>query len=38
MLAGTVRTARVLSIPFHYRNGTQERDRVLTLQRRDDIL
>lgn len=38
MMAGTVRSARELSIPFHYRNGTQERDRMLTLTRRDNIL
>lgn len=38
MMAGTVRSARELSIPFHYRNGTQERDRTLTLTRRDNIL
>jgi hypothetical protein len=38
MMAGMVRSARELSIPFHYRNGTQERDRTLTLTRRDNIL
>lgn len=38
MLAGTVRNARELEVPFHYRNGTQERDRVLVMTRRDDIL
>lgn len=38
MLAGTVRSARELQVPFHYRNGVQTRDRVLTMQRRDDIL
>lgn len=38
MLAGSVRSARELVIPFRYRNGTQQRDRTLTLQRRDDIL
>jgi hypothetical protein len=38
MMAGTVRSARELSIPFHYRNGSQERDRTLTLTRRDNIL
>lgn len=38
MLAGRVRNARELELPFHYRNGTQERDRVLTMSRRDDIL
>lgn len=38
MMAGTVRNTRELSIPFHYRNGTQERDRTLTLTRRDNIL
>jgi len=38
MMTGSVRSARELSIPFHYRNGTQERDRMLTLTRRDNIL
>lgn len=38
MLAGRVRSARELEVPFHYRNGTQARDRVLTMSRRDDIL
>jgi len=38
MMAGTVRSARELSIPFQYRNGTQERNRMLTLTRRDNIL
>ncbi len=38
MLAGSVRSARELSIPFTYRNGTQERNRTLTLTRRDNIL
>jgi hypothetical protein len=38
MMTGAVRSARELSIPFHYRNGTQERDRTLTLTRRDNIL
>jgi hypothetical protein len=38
MMTGTVRSARELSIPFNYRNGTQERDRTLTLTRRDNIL
>ena len=38
MLAGTVRSARELSIPFNYRNGTQERDRTLIMSRRDNIL
>jgi hypothetical protein len=38
MMAGSVRSARELSIPFTYRNGTQERDRTLTLTRRDNIL
>ena len=37
MLAGRVRSARELEVPFHYRNGTQARDRVLILTRRDDI-
>jgi hypothetical protein len=36
MLAGTVTGARELSIPFHYRNGTQERHRTLLMQRRDN--
>jgi len=38
MMTGTIRSPRELSIPFHYRNGTQERDRTLTLTRRDNIL
>ncbi len=38
MLAGTVRSARELSVPFHYRNGQRERDRVLVMTKRDDIL
>lgn len=38
MLAGTVRSAAELEIPFHYRNGTRDRDRVLVMARRDDIL
>lgn len=38
MMAGRVRSTNELSIPFQYRNGTQERDRTLTLTRRDDIL
>lgn len=38
MMAGSVRSARELSIPFTYRNGTQERNRTLTLTRRDNIL
>jgi hypothetical protein len=37
MLAGAVTTTRELSIPFHYRNGTQERQRTLVMQRRDNI-
>jgi hypothetical protein len=37
MLAGTVANARELSIPFHYRNGTQERQRTLLMQRRDNL-
>ena len=38
MLAGTVGSVRELTVPFHYRNGTQERERTLVLRRRDDIL
>ncbi len=38
MLAGTVASMRELTVPFHYRNGTQQRERTLVLRRRDDIL
>jgi hypothetical protein len=38
MMAGSVRSARELTIPFTYRNGTQQRNRTLTLTRRDNIL
>ena len=38
MLAGTVGSLRELTVPFHYRNGSQERERTLVLRRRDDIL
>lgn len=38
MLAGNIRSGRELVIPFHYRNGTQERDRTLVVSRRDNIL
>jgi hypothetical protein len=38
MLAGTVTSMRELTIPFHYRNGTQARERSLVLRRNDDIL
>ena len=38
MLAGTVASLREMTVPFHYRNGTQERERTLVLRRRDDIL
>ena len=38
MLSGTVLSGRELSIPFHYRNGTQERERTLVMQRRDNII
>lgn len=38
MLAGRVESARRLSLPFSYRNGTVARERTLVLGRRDDIL
>lgn len=38
MLAGTVVSAREISLPFHYRNGTQERDRTLVMRRNDNVL
>ncbi|MEX2182709.1 MAG: hypothetical protein WD771_11755 [Gemmatimonadaceae bacterium] len=38
MLSGTVRGLRELTIPFHYRNGTQQRERTLVMRRRDDFL
>lgn len=38
MLSGTMGSVRDLTVPFHYRNGTQERERTLVLRRRDDIL
>lgn len=38
MLAGTVRGARELSLPFSYRNGTRTRDRTLVMRKQDDIL
>lgn len=37
MLAGSVVTAREIRIPFHYRNGTRERDRTLVMRRNDNI-
>lgn len=38
MLAGTVVNAREITVPFHYRNGTRERDRTLVMRRNDNIL
>jgi hypothetical protein len=38
MLAGTVRGRRELEVPFQYRNGTQQRNRVLVMTRNDNIL
>jgi hypothetical protein len=38
MLSGTVTSARELSVPFNYRNGTAERSRTLVMTRRDNIL
>ncbi len=38
MLAGTVVGAREITIPFHYRNGTQERNRTLVMRRNDNVL
>lgn len=38
MLAAAVVNARELSLPFHYRNGTRERDRTLVMRRNDNIL
>ena len=38
MLAASVVNARELSLPFHYRNGTRERDRTLVMRRNDNIL
>lgn len=37
MLAGTVKGARELEVPFQYRNGTQQRNRVLVMTRNDNI-
>lgn len=38
IMAGTVASLREMTVPFHYRNGTQERERTLVLRRRDNIL
>lgn len=38
MQVATIQTPRSISLPFHYRNGTRERDRTLVMQKRDDIL
>lgn len=38
MMSGTMVSGRELSIPFHYRNGTQQRQRTLVMHRRDNIL
>lgn len=38
MQVATIRSAREISLPFHYRNGTRARDRTLVMQKRDDIL
>jgi hypothetical protein len=38
MLTARVRDPRQLSMPFHYRNGTAERQRTLLLVRQDDVL
>ncbi len=38
MLAGSVVNAREIRVPFHYRNGTRERDRTLVMRRNDNIL
>ena len=37
MLAGTVVSAREITVPFQYRNGTRERDRRLVMRRDDNI-
>ncbi len=37
MLAGTITNPRELSIPFHYRNGTQERNRTLVMRRQENV-
>jgi hypothetical protein len=38
MQVATIQGPREISLPFHYRNGTRERDRTLVMQKRDDIL
>ena len=38
MLAGTVETGDRIAVPFTYRNGAVQRQRVLRLERRDDII
>lgn len=38
MQVATIATPRSISLPFHYRNGSRERDRTLVMQKRDDIL
>ncbi len=38
MLAGRVVSAREISLPFQYRNGTRERDRTLVMRRNDNVL
>ena len=37
MLAGAVVNTREIRVPFHYRNGTRERDRTLVMRRNDNI-
>lgn len=38
MLSGRVVGPREISLPFQYRNGTQERDRTLVMRRNDNVL
>ncbi len=38
LLEGIVVGPREISLPFHYRNGTTERDRTLVMRRNDNVL
>jgi hypothetical protein len=38
MLNGTITSARELSVPFNYRNGTADRRRTLVMTRNDNII
>lgn len=38
MLAGTIIGPREINLPFQYRNGTRERDRMLVMRRNDNVL